>query len=229
MIQLKRTLGHALLVAVLLGGGHDAFATAPKKKPSSTSSKSSEADSNFRLYRYKNNEGVLVTSSTIAPEFARKGYQIVTMSGVVLETVPAEPTPEERAAYEKAQVDKVNAARQQEKDKELLLRYSTIEEIEVAKKRKLAEIDDKIRMLNANISTLNQQIKHEQQQAAMFERNGQPVPAATVAKINGLEQELKVSESQLSSRQQELQEETKRFEADIARFGELEKLNLRGP
>ena len=175
------------------------------------------------MYRYTDDKGAVVTGNSIAPEYARKGYQIVTITGVVLQTIPPEPTAEEREKIAQDNQNKLSAEQQQEQDKQLLLRYSTLEEIQFAKKRKLTEIDNKIVLLNSNVGTLQSQIGVEQQRAAMYERNGQPVPAALLKKIEDLQQELKITEGQVTSRKQELADETIRFDHEIERLTYLEK------
>ena len=190
-----------------------------KKPPAATKSAGKE----LQMYRYTNDKGVVVTGNSITPEYARKGYQVVTITGTVIETIPPEPTAEERAKIAQASQDKISAAQQLAEDKQLLLRYSTLDEIQLAKKRKLSEIDNKIILLNSNVTTLKSQIDAEQQRAAVYERNGQPVPAALLKKIEDLQQELKITEGQVTSRQQELAEETIHFDSDIARLTILEK------
>ncbi len=199
----------ALTPAVVLAAGKN-----------STASSSKEA---IRMYRYTNKDGVLVTSNSIAPEYARKGYQVVNLGGAVLETIAPEPTAEERAQFEQGEKNKVSAAQQLEDDKQLLLRYTTAEEIQDSKKRKLTEIEDKVKMLNANVSTIGQQIGFEQQKAANLERNGQAIPPAQLAKIESLQNELKVTESQLNDRKKEVSEESQRFDWEIERYNLLVK------
>jgi len=205
-----------LLVALIPLASVNAHA---KKPPAATKSASTE----LHMYRYTNDSGVVVTGNSIAPEYARKGYQVVTITGTVIQTIPPEPTAEERAKIAQASQDKISAAQQLEQDKQLLLRYSTLDEIQFAKKRKLTEIDNKIVLLNSNVTTLKSQVDTEQQRAAVYERNGQPVPAALLKKIDDLQQELKITEGQVTSRQQELADETTRFDKDIARLTILEK------
>ena len=194
-------------------------ATTGKKPTTSTSKKQPTA----QMYRYTDDKGAVVTGNSIAPEYARKGYQIVTITGVVLQTIPPEPTAEEREKIAQDNQNKLSAEQQQEQDKQLLLRYSTLEEIQFAKKRKLTEIDNKIVLLNSNVGTLQSQIGVEQQRAAMYERNGQPVLAALLKKIEDLQQELKITEGQVTSRKQELADETIRFDHEIERLTYLEK------
>jgi hypothetical protein len=181
------------------------------------------ADPNMHMYRYTNAQGVMVTGNSIAPEYARKGYQVVTLSGQVLETIPPEPTAAEREKMAQDKLDKISAAEQREQDKQLLLRYNTLDEIQLAKKRKLSEIENKIVLLNSNDATIKSQIDVEQQRAATYERNGQAVPPVLLKKIDDLQKESKITGDQIDSRKQELADETTRFDTDIARLTVLEK------
>jgi hypothetical protein len=61
------------------------------------------------MYRYTDDKGVVVTGNSIAPEYARKGYQIVTITGVVLQTIPPEPTTEEREKIAQENQNKLSA------------------------------------------------------------------------------------------------------------------------
>lgn len=219
MPVISRFLSTLLIAVALLAGVLPQLAEAAATKSKAGGAKH-EA---IRMYRYTNDEGVTVTASTIAPEYARKGYQVVNMSGVVLETIPPEPTAEERLELQRNEQNKLSAAQQLEQDKQLLLRYSSLEDLKAAKERKLAEIDNKIKMLQVNVFNLDQQTELEQQKAANYERSGQPVPPMVLKKIEELQQERKVLESQQASRQQELIEETARFDREIERYGVLEQ------
>jgi hypothetical protein len=191
--------------------------------PLASSAAFAETKPQVHMYRYTNSKGTVVTSNSIAPEFARKGYQIVTIGGDVLQTVPPEPTAEDRAKAAQDAKDKLSVAQQAEEDKQLLLRYSTMDEIQFAKQRKLAEINNKIVLLNSNVSTLESQIDAEQQRAATYERNGQPVPSILLKKIDDLKKELKATNDQVASRKQELADETVRFDKETARLTILNK------
>ena len=59
---------------------------ANERKSSAKGSSGKEAGG--YLYRYRNDKGVLVIDSFIPPEYARKGYQLVTRSGQVVQDVP---------------------------------------------------------------------------------------------------------------------------------------------
>lgn len=177
----------------------------------------------MHMYRYTDEKGALVTSNTISPEYARRGYQIVTVTGVVLSTVAPEPTAEERAKLAEQAQDKVTAEQQKVHDRDLLLRYNSLNDIAIAKQRRLDEISNQIVLLNSNVGTLKSQMDTEHQRAAIFERNGQPVPQVQLDKIADLQQAIKVTEDQVTQRKQELVDETARFDKDTARLIVLNK------
>lgn len=177
----------------------------------------------MHMYRYTSDDGALVTSNTITPEYARKGYQIVTVTGVVLSTVAPEPTPEERAKLAEQAKDKLSAEQQKAHDKDLLLRYNSVDDINIAKKRRLEEINNQIALLSSNVSSLQSQMDTEHQRAAVYERNGQPVPQTQLDKISDLQTAITVTEDQVKQRQQDLADETARFDKDTQRLIQLNK------
>ena len=209
-LTLRNTCSGFLLSASLMVLINTVNAEAPK---------STEA----HMYRYTNDKGALVTSSSITPEYARKGYQIVTVTGVVLSTVAPEPTVEQRAQLAQQEKDKLTAEQQKVHDRELLLRYNSLDDINVAKKRRLDEINNQIVLLNSNAGTLKSQMDSEHQRAAIFERNGQPIPQVQLDKIADLQQAIKVTEDQVAQRKQELVDETARFDKDTERLILLNK------
>lgn len=190
---------------------------------SACSSYADTAKTEMHMYRYTDDKGALVTGNSISPEYARKGYQIVTVTGVVLSTVAPEPTAEERAKLAEQAKDKLNAEQQKAHDKDLLLRYNSLDDIAIAKQRRLDEINNQIVLLNSNVGTLKSQMDTEHQRAAIFERNGQPVPKVQLDKIADLQQAIKVTEDQVAQRRQELVDETARFDKDTARLLVLNK------
>ncbi|HQQ62779.1 MAG TPA: hypothetical protein PLF22_04315 [Pseudomonadales bacterium] len=182
----------------------------------------------IRMVRYINAQGVRVTSQDIPAEFAKKGYEIVNLNGKVLQTIPPELTPEEREKAEKEKKNKLNEAQQQEADKQMLLRYSNINEVKNAKLRRIGEISSKLKMLESNQSTLKQQLEIEQQKAAGFERSGRPVAPVVLQRIDTISQEIKSTDTQIAARKQEIDAETARFDQEIQRFSYLESLQKTG-
>lgn len=168
-----------------------------------------------RYYRYINDEGVTVMDSRVPPEYVKNGYEVVTINGRVLEVVPPAPTAdekEERAAERKRQAELA------EMDRYLLRRYSSVEDIEAAKERRLASFDASMAILRGNASNLESQIENLQSRAANMERSGRAVPQNVLDSLRDLETELKKIHQQMAQRELDQTAEAAKFEQEIERF-----------
>jgi chromosome segregation ATPase len=167
------------------------------------------------FYRYINDDGVKVMNHTLPAEYAQKGYEVVSLSGKVIEVVDPAPTAEEAA---RLALENRSKAELEEWDKSLRRRYSRVTDIEAAKKRKLASIHTNINILSGNLSKLNVQLQQQQGQAANSERRGHKVPEKLLTNITNLELEIKTTEDQIATRNKELEELSEKFDRDIERF-----------
>ena len=184
------------------------------------------------LYRYVNDKGVTVINYSIPPEFVHKGYEILNRDGSVHKVIPRSLTEEEladqsSAAYQ-ARVEAEEAERLRKWDESLLLRYSSIEDIEAARDRALNELRIRVSILQGNVRSLQGQVESNQRRAADAERRGRPVPANIVATIDGLNDEIVETERQINERRREMEVVNEGFQRDIDRFAVLlEKVQLR--
>lgn len=167
------------------------------------------------FYRYINDDGVKVMNHTLPAQYAQKGYEVVSLSGKVIEVVEPAPTAEEAA---KLALENRTKAELDEWDKSLRRRYSRVTDIEAAKKRKLASIYTNINILTGNLSKLNVQLQQQQGQAANSERRGHKVPEKLLTNITNLELEIKTTEDQIATRNNDLEELAAKFDRDIERF-----------
>jgi len=168
-----------------------------------------------KLYRYIDENGVKVINSAIPPEHVKRGYEIVTVAGDVLEVVPPAMTEEEIRAKEKE-------AELEEWNERLLKRYTTVEDIEAAKQRKLAEFAASMSILEGNASNISAQIDNVQGRAADIERSGREVPAVIIDNLSALKTELKETERLIKLREADKVELEKRFDQDIEHFAKIQ-------
>lgn len=154
----------------------------------------------MKYYRYVNKDGVKVISHIIPPEYAQKGYEVITHTGKVIEVVLPAPDPEE--------LKKLEAERA--KERELLAeyegiarRYSSIEEIYAARDRRLAHLDANIAILRSNIGNINSQVESLMRKAAEVERSGRDVPQQILRNLEETRQELRATEEMMQARQVE--------------------------
>lgn len=184
------------------------------------------------LYRYLDDAGTIVIGHSIPPEYVDRGYEMLNPDYSVYKVIRRAPTPEEiasRTAEQKAQIAaEREVERLREWDESLLLRYSSIEDIEAARGRALSELQIRISILKGNVRSLKAQVENNQTRAADIERGGGEVPPAILAAIDALRYEIDEAEKNIIERNREKEEVHAGFERDIGRFAQLlDKVKLR--
>ncbi len=175
------------------------------------------------IYRYKNDQGVLVMDSKIPPEYVGRGYEVVSHSGTVLRVV--EPSLKGEAA-ELAERERVARTEQARSDLQLRRSYSSVLDIDAAKERNLQNLRGNIGILEANQYSNRKRLQYTQEKAAAAERSGREAPAEVLKLIAELELEGRDIEAQIRQRETEYQQVSDKFDADRARFVEITREDL---
>lgn len=167
------------------------------------------------LYRYTDNQGVTVLGRQgVPPEFIGKGYEVLNDQGRVTKVIPPAPSAEE---MQRLLADKARA----KSDAQLLRLYSTPEDIDRARDRKLAELDGLIGVARSNLQSARLQQGNVQSQAADHERAGREVPEHLLAQIDNQKDE-QLRQYKDIARYQDARKQTQAsFAADRQRLGEL--------
>ena len=169
----------------------------------------------YQLYRYVDDRGVTVLDRQGVPsEYISKGYQVLNQQGRVVRTVPPAPSADElkAAATRKAQADA---------DAQLLGLYSSLDDLDNARTRKLAELDGMIAIANNNIKSLEAQLASLQAQAAGQERSGQAVPQSLVEQINAVRDQRTDQNAQVARYQRMKDTVSQGFAKDRSRLDAL--------
>ncbi|PIE39044.1 MAG: hypothetical protein CSA53_03525 [Gammaproteobacteria bacterium] len=180
------------------------------------------------LYRYVNEQGNTVIDYQVPAELIQNGYEVLSEGGAVLRVVPRQLTEEEMRTLSdrerSARDAKEMRERQRKRDESLLLRYSSVEDIEAARERALGELRIRITMLRSNNRSLKTKVEAEQLKAANIERGGGTVSVNTVTRIDDLQQEIAMTDNAIKDREQEIVEVEKSYQKDIDRFKVLADL-----
>ncbi|GAC1031715.1 hypothetical protein thsps21_25420 [Pseudomonas sp. No.21] len=167
------------------------------------------------LYRYTNDKGVIVLDRLGVPsQYIDKGYEVLNDQGRVVKTIPPAPTLEER---KRMQEEKARAG----SDAQLLRLYTSVEDVDRALQRKLAELDGLISVARGNQQSLRTQQANLQAQAADNERAGRQVPEQLVAQIDNLRAEQQRLEQDITRYQQDRKTAQAGFAADRERLAQL--------
>jgi len=177
------------------------------------------------LYRYSNNENVLVIDDHIPPEFVTKGYDIIRHDGTLIKRIPRQLSEEELLLQNTEEARERLRQEEEQKlqawDESLMLRYSSVEDIEAAKKRALSELNIRISILKSNLLSVKTQIENQQSKAADIERRGSQAPQTLLDNIKSFKIEIEDIEEAILQRQQEIQTVEDSYQRDIERFSTL--------
>lgn len=177
-------------------------------------------------YKYENEEGIPVISTSIPPNLVHKGYSVIKEDGTVIRTVDRELTPAEQAARdrelaEKKAAEDAGAARKRH-DEELFKLYAGPRDVEDARDRKLLSIDTAIATTKLNLEGLKLKKQHFEEQAADREREGQAPSAEILANLKTLDIQIGDKEREIEARTLEKQHVSDQFALDLARITELQ-------
>lgn len=104
------------------------------------------ADNSFRsgIVCWTDEKGQRACGDHVPPQYAKSERDIYDNRGVVVETLKAQATPEQRAAEEQAAQDAERQRKQQQNDTFLLQTYRTVGDLEAARDSRLQSLDTRL-------------------------------------------------------------------------------------
>ena len=135
------------------------------------------------LYKYKDNEGRTVISSSVPNELAHLGYSIIDKNGRTIETVHPAKTRDQINQLNVLKSKKAKKERQTQIDQELLHIYGSPQAIYQAMHRKMSELEQKANEMLNLIALTKKSINDKQQQ---IKKAGKNVPEYLYEELKGL-------------------------------------------
>jgi chromosome segregation ATPase len=178
-----------------------------------------------QMYRYINAEGNKVVGYQVPPEFVANGYEILSETGALVAVVPRQLNEGEREDMDEQARRERDAAEEKERlrkwDESLLLRYSTLDDIEAARERALRDLRIRVSILKGKLRSLKQQVENYQAMAADQERLGNTVDVEHLKAIDDLQSEIASTERAVRDRQEEIASVDADYDRDVDRFSQL--------
>jgi len=182
------------------------------------------------LYRYKNDAGGTVVDWQVPAKFAGRGYEVLNTQGEVVEVVPRQLSADElqdKDLVERLKQDaEVEQARLADWDKFLLLRYSTVDDIEAAKERALRELKIRLSILSSNQRVSRSRLEASLARVADSERRGEQPAKQDLDAIEALRLEIASLGRAIEEREAQVVEVTREYGADRDRFAQLQDVVL---
>lgn len=166
-------------------------------------------------YRYADERGITVINRQGVPaHLIGNGYEVLSEQGRVVRVVPRAPTPEE---YRKMQADEELA----KSDRQLMMLYTRIEDIDRARDRKISDINGQISIARGNLLSVNSLKADLQRQAASQERAGRKVPLVLLKQIEDVSVDQQRLQQQVARYMQSKKDVEALFASDKLRLTEL--------
>lgn len=167
------------------------------------------------LYRYYNQQGVLVTTDTPPADAAINDYEVVNESGRVLRIV---------SALDSGQA---LSSDQDKQDRYLLTSFSSVDEIQSLKVRKVQLLMREIEQLENNLASLAARENKIYFEASNIELSGEAVPASVPEQLQILEDARAELTETLTQRREEYNAVERLYKGYISRFRQLKKAQLK--
>lgn len=167
------------------------------------------------MYRYVDDRGITVIDRLgVPPQYIGKGYQVLNDQGRVIREVPPAPT---AAEIEQRKADAARAS----SDQQLMRMYTSVDDVDRARDRKLAELDGLASVAKGNLQSLKMQQAGLQARAADQERAGRQVPDDLVEQLGNLRSDEQRLQQDIARYQQLRSQAQDSFAADRARFAQI--------
>lgn len=150
------------------------------------------ASAQAEIYRYVNQQGVKVLDRQgVPPEYVANGYEVLDEAGRKLRVVPPAPSAEELSR-------RVEAQRQAKVDAELLQRYTSAADLELAQARQMRDLDSLVAIAQANHEAGRRLLQDVEQQAAERQRAGQALAPELLTQRDKLQRDKQRLEAELN-------------------------------
>ena len=177
------------------------------------------------LYRWVDEDGTVHYSDKLPPEAIQREREVLDDQGRRVNMYPAAKTPAQKAEEvrqrEAAAAEQARLDEEKRKDRVLLQTFTTVEEIEMARDDRLAQIEAQIAITESKLERLRREQNQLKQRVEAIEKQGNPVPPQLQENYDTARQSLLDNEKFLQERRAEHTELAEKFAADIERFKEL--------
>lgn len=176
-----------------------------------------------KMYKWVDDKGTTHYGETIPPEYANKDRVEMDKGRVTkkVEIMSAEDRAAKKEADAKKREENQVVLDQKRHDATLINTYSSADEIDLARKRNLQQVEARITSNQSQVKLANDNLKTLQQEAEKLTKAGKPIP-------DSLNEELQQAQTQVAKRQKNLDASLAekaaveaKFDADKVRYKEL--------
>jgi hypothetical protein len=178
------------------------------------------------LYKWVDSDGVTHYGDHIPPEYASQEQHVINSRGVEISRLDAQKTPEQLATEEQKKLD---AEQRQNRDKNLLSTYASVQEIERLRDQRVTLLSDQIKVTTQFLDTLDGRMKKLRADSMRFkpystDPRALVMPDQWAEDLVRLTSDIHTQEQNLRQKRSEEATMSIQFESDIDRFKELKHI-----
>lgn len=211
-----------VLTALLLGLPPDAGAAT---KRSSSASKS--RDSGQQMYRWVDENGVVHFGDQVPAQYAATDRQVLNQYGVPVKTQQGTVDATEKAEAERAAAAREAQAAAARRDEVLLSTYLSVEEIEALRDRRTELMTGQIAITENYLGSLHEKLALLKEEASAYkpyskDPEAEPIDGKLAQELADTLDSIALYEKTLTDTRARKAQMVAEFDADIARFRELQ-------
>src|ERR1700691_6022099 len=179
------------------------------------------------LYKWVDEQGVTHYGDHIPPEYAGQEQHVINSQGVEINRLEAQKTPEQMAVEEQK---KLEADQSQNRDRNLLNTYASVQEIERLRDQRVTLVSDQIKVTSQFLEVLNGKLKKLRAGSMHYKPyNSDPgaaaMPDQVAEDLVRVGNDIRTQEENLREKRSEEATMRKQFGSDVERFKELKGIH----
>lgn len=183
------------------------------------------AAAHAQIFVCKDASGRTLTSDRPIPECADRAMRELDKRGNTKREIPAPMTAEERRQQqlreEKRKADEAAAEEQKREDRLIRMRYRNEADIEAARKRSVALLDERLKRDRSDLAAAEKQRQQAQSDVETKSKKNAPVPVGMQRRVEDANQAVEIAKKQIRDDEAEAAKVNARFDATLKRYREL--------
>jgi hypothetical protein len=172
-------------------------------------------------------QGVTHYGDHIPPEYAAQEQHVINARGVEISRVDAQKPADQMAAEEQRRVE---AQQSQNRDRNLLNTYASVQEIERLRDQRVTLLSDQIKVTSQFLEVLNGRLNKLRTASMHFkpynnDAAASPMPDQVAEDLVRVGNDIRTQEQNLHEKRSEESTMRKQFDSDIQRFKELKSIH----
>ena len=178
------------------------------------------------LYKWVDSAGVTHYGDHVPPEYASQEQHVLNSRGYEIDHRDAQKTPEQVMADERK---KIEAQQNQNRDRNLLNTFASVQEIERLRDQRVQLVADQIKVTNQFLENLNGRMKKMRADTQRYrpysdDPKAPPMPDQMAEDLVRLTTDMRTQQQNLQQKRAEESSMSIQFESDIDRFKELKHI-----